>query len=55
VAGERTYPILPFPDLGEALDFYTSLGFTTTYQQLRPNPYATVRRDDLELHLSGID
>ena len=55
VVGERTYPILPYPDLGEALDFYTSLGFTTTYKQLRPNPYAMVRRDDLELHLSGID
>ena len=55
VVGERTYPILPYPDLGEALDFYASLGFTTTYKQLRPYPYAVVRRSDLELHLSGIE
>ena len=55
VVGERTYPILPYPDLVEALDFYTSLGFTTTYKQLRPNQAAVVRRSDLQLHLSGIE
>jgi catechol 2,3-dioxygenase-like lactoylglutathione lyase family enzyme len=54
VAGEVTIPILPCPDLDEALAFYTSLGFATTYRQLRPNPYAVVRREDLELHLAGI-
>ena len=54
MAGEVTIPILPCPDLDEALAFYTSLGFTTTYRQLRPNPYAVVRREDLELHLAGI-
>jgi catechol 2,3-dioxygenase-like lactoylglutathione lyase family enzyme len=55
VSGERTVPILPCPDLDDALAFYGHLGFSTGYRQLRPNPYGVVRRDDLELHLSGID
>ena len=54
MAGELTIPILPCPDLDEALAFYAALGFRTTYRQARPNPYAVVRREDLELHLAGI-
>jgi len=48
-------PILPCPDLDEALDFYGALGFTTAFRQVRPNPYAVVRREGWELHLSGIE
>ena len=55
MVGERTYPILPCPDLGEALDFYTSLGFTTTYNSSGRTRTAVVRRADLELHLTGIE
>lgn len=38
--GERMYPILPCPDLDQAIAFYAALGFTPTYRQLRPNPHA---------------
>src|SRR5688572_31941449 len=54
MAGERTYPILPCRELDEALAFYEALGFTRTYRQLRPNPYAVVVRDELQIHLFGM-
>ena len=53
--GERMYPILPCPDLDAAIEFYAALGFARTYRQLRPNPYAVVARDDMHIHLAGID
>lgn len=49
------YPILPCPDLDEAIAFYAALGFERTYRQVRPNPHAVVERGDLAVHLSGID
>lgn len=55
MAGERTYPILPCPDLDVAIAFYEMLGFTRTYRQLRPNPYGVVTRSDLQVHLAGMD
>ncbi|MDN5726955.1 MAG: VOC family protein [Propionibacteriales bacterium] len=55
MTGERSYAILPCLDLDEALSFYAALGFTTTYEQRRPNPYAVVAREDIAIHLSGID
>jgi hypothetical protein len=55
VAGERSYAVLPYPDLDEALTFYTALGFEVTFHQRRPYPAAVVARDDLHIHLSGID
>src|SRR5262249_9193017 len=54
MANERTYPCLPCRDLDEAIDFYKTLGFTRTYRQLRPNPYAVVARDELQIHLFGM-
>ena len=54
MAGERTYPILPCRELDEAVAFYNALGFTRTYWQLRPNPYAVVVREDLQIHLFGM-
>ena len=51
----QTVPILPCPDLDEALDFYGALGFTTAFRQVRPNPYAVVRREGWELHLAAIE
>ena len=53
--GERMYPILPCPDVDEAVAFYEALGFTRTYRQLRPIPHAVVERDDMGIHLSGIE
>ena len=55
VANERTIPILPCRTLDETLPFYEALGFAVSYRQARPNPYAVVRREDIEVHLAGID
>lgn len=55
MANERTYPCLPCRDLDQAIDFYTSLGFEQTYRQLRPNPYAVVTREDIHIHLFGME
>ena len=55
MAGEVTIPILPCRDLDESLAFYQALGFRQTYRQRRPNPYAVVVRDDIQIHLFGLD
>lgn len=55
MAGERTYAILPCPDLDEALDFYRALGFAVTFRQVRPYPCGIVAKEDIVIHLSGID
>ena len=55
MTGERMYPILPCPDVDQAIDFYRALGFETTYRQTRPNPHAVVEREDMGIHLAGID
>jgi catechol 2,3-dioxygenase-like lactoylglutathione lyase family enzyme len=49
------YPILPCPDIDEAIAFYEALGFERTYRQVRPNPHAVVERGEIKVHLSGID
>jgi catechol 2,3-dioxygenase-like lactoylglutathione lyase family enzyme len=54
MANERTYPCLPCHDIDEAITFYQHLGFTHTYRQLRPNPYAVVQREDIHIHLFGM-
>jgi hypothetical protein len=54
MANERTYPCLPCPDLDQAMAFYEALGFTRTYRQLKPNPYAVVRREEIQIHLFGM-
>src|SRR5512134_756198 len=55
MANERTYPILPCKELDESISFYESLGFKRTYRQVRPNPYAVVALEDIQIHLSGMD
>lgn len=50
MASERTIPILPCRLLSEVLPFYEALEFDVTYRQARPNPYAVVRLNDIELH-----
>jgi catechol 2,3-dioxygenase-like lactoylglutathione lyase family enzyme len=55
MSGERSYPVLPCPDLEEALDFYRALGFDVTFKQLRPYACAVVRLEDLNFHLSEIE
>ncbi|GAA3988114.1 hypothetical protein GCM10022384_40030 [Streptomyces marokkonensis] len=51
---EKPIPILPCRTIQPVLDFYTSLGFEVTFQQKSPNPYAAVRRGDLELQFFGM-
>jgi catechol 2,3-dioxygenase-like lactoylglutathione lyase family enzyme len=55
MANERTYPCLPCGDLDESISFYQALGFKTTYRQTRPNPYAVVVLEDIQIHLFGIE
>jgi len=55
VANERTYPCLPCGEIDESIAFYESLGFTRTFRQVRPNPYAVVAREDIQIHLFGIE
>lgn len=55
MANERTYPLLPCRDLDESIAFYRSLGFTQSYRQTRPNPYAVVELEDIQIHLFGMD
>ena len=54
MANERTYPLLPCGELDESISFYKSLGFKQTYRQTRPNPYAVVVLEEIQIHLFGI-
>ena len=55
MANERTYPCLPSGDIDDAIAFYESLGFKKTYRQVRPNPYAVVALEDIQIHLFGME
>lgn len=55
MAGETTTPLLPCAAIDEIARFYEALGFRTTYRQRRPNGYAIVVREDLELHFFSMD
>lgn len=55
MANERTYPCLPCPNIDEAITFYETLGFKRTYRQLKPNPYAVVALEEIQIHLFGMD
>ncbi len=50
MANETTVPALPCRSIDEIEEFYTALGFTRTYHQVRPNPYLALRREDIHLH-----
>jgi hypothetical protein len=50
MADEITIPILPCRSIKETLEFYVAMGFEVTYQQERPNTYACVKRENIELH-----
>lgn len=43
-------PALPCVSIKETLAFYVAMGFEITYQQERPNTYACVKHDNIELH-----
>lgn len=50
MANETTIPILPCNSINDTLEFYVALGFEVTYQQARPNTYACVKYEDINLH-----
>jgi hypothetical protein len=54
MANEITMPLLPCRSIDEIVEFYTMLGFTRTYYQVRPNPYVSLQRDDLRLGFFGM-
>ena len=55
MANERTYPCLPCGNIDESIAFYESLGFKRTYRQTRPNPYAVVALEEIQIHLFGME
>ncbi|GAA3530500.1 hypothetical protein GCM10022419_006890 [Nonomuraea rosea] len=54
MANEITVPLLPCRSIDEIVEFYTMLGFTRAYYQVRPNPYVSLEREDLQLHFFGM-
>ncbi|MEU6074233.1 VOC family protein [Micromonospora sp. NPDC047074] len=54
MANEITVPLLPCRSIDEIVEFYTMLGFTRTYYQVRPNPYVSLKREDLQLDFFGM-
>lgn len=55
MTSEKIVPILPCRSVDDVVPFYEALGFEVTYRQARPNPYAALRRGDLDLHFFGLD
>lgn len=49
-----TIPALPCADLDQTIAFWSSLGFTVSYTQRKPNPYAVINADDYCLHFFGL-
>ncbi|PXX70841.1 hypothetical protein DFR70_101262 [Nocardia tenerifensis] len=54
MAHEITVPLLPCGSIDEIVEFYTMLGFTQTYYQLRPYPCVGLRREDFQLQFFGL-
>ncbi|MFI1864181.1 bleomycin resistance protein [Streptomyces jumonjinensis] len=53
---EKTIPLLPCRTelMQPVIDFYTALGFETTFHQKSPYPYAVVERGPVELQFLGM-
>ncbi|MEW2526863.1 VOC family protein [Streptomyces sp. NPDC047071] len=51
---EKTIPLLPCRSVQPVVDFYTALGFETTYLQKSPYAYAVVERGPVELQFFGM-
>ncbi|MFI7634375.1 VOC family protein [Nonomuraea sp. NPDC049400] len=54
MANEIAIPLLPCRNIDEIVEFYTMLGFTRIYYQVRPNPYVSLKREDLQLDFFGM-
>jgi len=58
MTNEVTVPLLPCASIDDIVTFYGALGFSTTYNQRKPNPYVALKREDLNLHffeIAGFD
>jgi hypothetical protein len=58
MANEVTVPLLPCASIDDIVAFYRVLGFSTTYQQRKPNPCVGLQREDLHLQffeIAGFD
>jgi catechol 2,3-dioxygenase-like lactoylglutathione lyase family enzyme len=58
MSNEVTVPLLPCASIDDTVAFYEVLGFHSTYRQRKPNPYAAMQREDLNLHffeMAGFD
>ncbi|WP_172382687.1 VOC family protein [Streptomyces sp. MNP-20] len=51
---DKTIPLLPCQSVQPVVDFYTALGFETTYLQKSPYAYAVVERGPVELQFFGM-
>ncbi|MGW6457334.1 bleomycin resistance protein [Streptomyces sp. NPDC055078] len=53
---EKTIPLLPCRTelIQELVDFYTALGFETTFRQKSPYAYVVVERGEVELQFGGM-
>lgn len=49
-----TVPVLPCKAIGETLEFWGNMGFTTTYRQDRPYQYGVVERNGHQLHFARV-
>lgn len=54
MANEITVPLLPCRSIDEIVEFYTMLGFSRIYYQVRPNPYVSMKREDLQVDFFGM-
>ena len=52
---EITIPILPCASIKTTLEFYVALGFEITYQQEKPNTYACIKYEDIDLHFFSMN
>jgi hypothetical protein len=54
MANEIAIPLMPCRSIDEIAEFYTMLGFSRTYYQVRPNPFVLMQREDLRLGFFGM-
>lgn len=50
---EKVIPIMPCPDIRSQVAFYQKLGFHVLGLYTSPNPYASLRWNNIELHFYG--
>jgi catechol 2,3-dioxygenase-like lactoylglutathione lyase family enzyme len=48
-------PMLPCADIDEIADFFTALGFTVVYRQVKPNPFVALEGYGFPIQYYGID